>query len=554
MKAFFFKFKRTLLASSLCFAVFLFALPSLALTVREVPNPRQVNSGWVTDKAEILSNSTEAQLNRIISELEAKTGVEIAVVTVPETAPATPKEFTTELFNYWGIGKAGEDNGVLFLISVDDRRVEIETGYGVEGILPDAKVGKIIDTKIVPRFKQKDFDGGTLAGTKAMVVVLESYRSSSFDEKPNQNIPIPWKALGVGGLALVVGGTALYVRSRRVFLSPEGRSRTIENIPSNNRPIYCSQCKKRMEKVDETTLSTYLSQPERVAQKLGSVFFEAWRCPNCSQQLTGQEFHLLAYVLDSSQFSECSTCKELTVTRTLKAVLLEPTWNKDGKQIITKKCHCCDRCEEIEEKIPCLTPPPNTVFLKPTGRSRIERARFLQLSKSQKPTHCADCRYPMEKLDSTEVRSLLSQPEKVAQKLGSAEFIGWKCPNCSQQLTDGKFHLVAYVSSSSRFRQCPTCDELTVTRTEKVVKRATRYISGKRLIIDECHCCDYRQEKSETIPRLPPPPPPSSGSSWGISSGGGFGGGDGGGGGFGGSGGGGFGGGSSGGGGAGGDW
>ncbi len=112
----------------------------------------------------------------------------MAVVTVPETAPAaSPKTFATELFNKWGIGKKGKDNGVLFLISVGDRRVEIETGYGVEGILPDAKVGNIINTQIIPRFKKGDFEGGTLAGTKALVVILESERSpASKVENPSQ--------------------------------------------------------------------------------------------------------------------------------------------------------------------------------------------------------------------------------------------------------------------------------------------------------------------------------------------------------------------------------
>ncbi len=99
----------------MCLAVFLFPLKSEALTVREVPNPRQVYSGWVTDTADILTDSTEAQLNQMIEQLEAKNGTELAVVTVPLTAPAaSPKEFTTELFNYWGIGKQEQDNGVLF--------------------------------------------------------------------------------------------------------------------------------------------------------------------------------------------------------------------------------------------------------------------------------------------------------------------------------------------------------------------------------------------------------------------------------------------------------
>ena len=76
-----------------------FPLTSQAITVQEVPNPRQVNNTWVTENAKILSDKTETQLNQMISDLEAKNDSEIAVVTVPDTKPsATPKAFATELF------------------------------------------------------------------------------------------------------------------------------------------------------------------------------------------------------------------------------------------------------------------------------------------------------------------------------------------------------------------------------------------------------------------------------------------------------------------------
>ena len=159
----------------LSFSAIAFPVTSQAITVQEVPNPRQVNNTWVTDKANILSDSTETQLNQMISDLEAKNGSEIAVVTVPDTKPsATPKAFGTELFNFWKIGKKGKNNGVLLLISSGERRVQIETGSGIQSILPDAKAVGIIETEITPRFKQQDFDVGTLAGTKALVNVLQT--------------------------------------------------------------------------------------------------------------------------------------------------------------------------------------------------------------------------------------------------------------------------------------------------------------------------------------------------------------------------------------------
>ncbi len=305
----------------------------------------------------------------MIEQLEAQNGTELAVVTVPLTAPAaSPKEFTTELFNYWGIGKKEQDNGVLFLISVGDRRVEIETGYGIEGILPDAKVGRIIDTKIKPRFKQGDFDGGTLAGTQALVVALESYPpydsypSSSPAQKLTRNVSIPWELLA-GVVAGVVAfgiwlGAAVYM-SLRVFIKPSGKSR----FSGYNRIFLCANCHKRMKQLDNTKiLVLVLSEPQKVAQTIGSVSFEGWQCPNCSQQLAEDDLHLVAYLSDSTRFRRCPTCDEWTGTRT-KRILKRATRSSEGKRLIIDECHCCNYRQEKEEIIPRLPPPSSDSWI-----------------------------------------------------------------------------------------------------------------------------------------------------------------------------------------------
>ncbi|PZD73713.1 hypothetical protein C1752_01716 [Acaryochloris thomasi RCC1774] len=146
-------------------------LPSTAIQISDVVNPRQANGGWVSDQANLLSDNAEAQLNALLTQLEENNGAEVAVVTVPDVAPsASPKAFTTELFNTWGIGKEGQDNGVLVMVSKGDRRVEIETGYGMEAILPDAKVGAIIRTEMIPEFKREAYETGIVNGTLAVVL------------------------------------------------------------------------------------------------------------------------------------------------------------------------------------------------------------------------------------------------------------------------------------------------------------------------------------------------------------------------------------------------
>jgi len=148
--------------------------PGLAVEVSSVVNPRQANNGWVADQADLLSDNAEAQLNALLAQLEASNGAEVAVVTVPDVAPSpSPKAFTTELFNTWGIGKEGQDNGVLVMVSKGDRRVEIETGYGMEATLPDARVGKIIREQMIPWFKQEDYEKAIVDGTLAVAVSIQ---------------------------------------------------------------------------------------------------------------------------------------------------------------------------------------------------------------------------------------------------------------------------------------------------------------------------------------------------------------------------------------------
>jgi uncharacterized protein len=205
------QFKRAFCAGFVSLAVLSIPSASMAVTVDGVPNPRRANGGWVTDMADVLAPATEAQLNQMISDLEARNGSEIAVVTVRDTAPsATSKQFATALFNRWRIGKAGKNNGVLLLISKGDRRIEIETGYGVEPILPDAYVGNIIRQEIKPRFKRGDYNGGTLAGTKAVIVALQAYNPPATQgiNQPS-SAQMPWYAWIP--VAFIVGGVLIFV-------------------------------------------------------------------------------------------------------------------------------------------------------------------------------------------------------------------------------------------------------------------------------------------------------------------------------------------------------
>ncbi|TGN10413.1 TPM domain-containing protein [Leptospira ilyithenensis] len=137
---------------------------SLKEQISKLPNPRLTN-GWVLDQVGYLNDSGAiSELNERISRSEAETQVEIAIVVLQSVGDNSPKEFATALFETWGIGKKGKDNGILFLHVVDQRRLEIETGYGMESILTDIKCKRILDELVIPEFKKENFSLGMIKG------------------------------------------------------------------------------------------------------------------------------------------------------------------------------------------------------------------------------------------------------------------------------------------------------------------------------------------------------------------------------------------------------
>ncbi|MDF7823147.1 TPM domain-containing protein [Pontiellaceae bacterium B12227] len=151
----------------LLFACAVSALASDAFLNRLEPR------GYVNDFAYILSEADEQRINRVIVELNQKTGAEIAVVTLKTLAGRDIDDFTNRLFEKWGVGQEGKDNGLMFLCAMQDRKMRIEVGYGLEGIISDSKAGRIRRDIITPHFKAGNPAAGILAGVRALSDVVE---------------------------------------------------------------------------------------------------------------------------------------------------------------------------------------------------------------------------------------------------------------------------------------------------------------------------------------------------------------------------------------------
>ncbi len=142
-------------------------------------------TGYVNDYAGIIDESTRLNLEEELRLFTASTTNEIAVVTIKSLEGDTIERYATNFFDRWKIGSAKNDNGVLLLISVDDRQVRIEVGYGLEGALPDILAKDIINNQISPSFKQGDYSKGIVDGVHSIQEATRGEYQGSGAQKNN---------------------------------------------------------------------------------------------------------------------------------------------------------------------------------------------------------------------------------------------------------------------------------------------------------------------------------------------------------------------------------
>jgi len=159
--------KRTTLHVVILVSLFLI-LGHCVWAAEDFPKP----TGPVNDFAGVIPQTDKQKMEILATEVLQKTGTAVVVVTMPTVGDSDVAIYATELYQNWGIGKKGEDKGVLILLALKERRIRIETGYGVEGILPDGLVGEILDQYSVPFLKKDQYGKGLYNALSAVSVVI----------------------------------------------------------------------------------------------------------------------------------------------------------------------------------------------------------------------------------------------------------------------------------------------------------------------------------------------------------------------------------------------
>ncbi len=170
-------------------SVFIF---SAAISVAQIPD-RPTPARLVNDFANVLSDSESAQLENELVQFSQTTSTQIVVVTVPDLDGNDPGSYAFQIGEKWGVGQKDKDNGIVMLIKPkvgnSKGQVFIATGYGLEGVLPDAVVNStVIDYEMIPRFKENDYFGGISSGVKVIMDITKGeYTAEQYQQKNGQN-------------------------------------------------------------------------------------------------------------------------------------------------------------------------------------------------------------------------------------------------------------------------------------------------------------------------------------------------------------------------------
>lgn len=303
-----------------------------ATSIQSVPDPR-TSGGWVSDVANILGSDQVQNFNQLFTELETETGAEVAMVTVQDVE-GTPKEFATALFNHWRLGKAGANNGLLVLMVLGQRRLEMETGYGLEEILPDGWLGEMQARAMVPSFKRGAYGEGLAVGMMEVAARLRGNAaavregaSAPFAEAPpmdDSSFPL-WPLFGFGAPSAAFGLWRWRRKQRRT----------------------CPKCRILMPALDEQADDAFLVAGQRAEEQVGSVDHEVRKCGTCGfmRILSRRKFF--------SAYSKCGAC-DFTTLLTESTTLTRATTYSTGLKHVSESCKHCGYANSYTSVIPMI--------------------------------------------------------------------------------------------------------------------------------------------------------------------------------------------------------
>jgi uncharacterized protein len=443
--------------------IFLFSTQILpqSYSVPTVPNPRQMDGGFISNPDKIMDDADYQIANTSLLNLEKETGVEFAIVMVRSIGDSVPKDFAVELFNHWGIGKKGKDNGLLLLIVMDQRRYEFETGYGLEGILTDIYLKHVGEEKIVPNMKAGNHNSAILSTVTEIVsklkgeaTELSNLASNEEDfekillvmEERNNFHSFSWDIV-----------IYLFMYSSIVYLF---------QIFINSKPLL---------------FKGLFSYKSNINWKLISVFFSPL------------VFYFIYLIYENLEvFLPILRVTGIYFGLLILFYLIDWLIHSNSESYSDPYKHY-QKIEQFQKNpefiVPCILFPIPILFILGYILWKKRNLRYApRISEKSQKT--------MVRLDEVKDDLFLEKGQILEESIGSVDYDVWFC----EESNDVKIY--AYESMFTSYTKCPSCSYKTkFLESDTVLVSSTCTSSGRGVRNFACKNCNYKNSENYTIPQ-----------------------------------------------------
>ena len=349
--------------------------------IEDVPRMQEQDSTRLVSNPDgILQPATEAQINTLLRDIRSKSTAEVVVMVLDSIEGGDIDTWAVDLFEQWGIGKKDKDNGVLVLVVPGQRQYTIKTGYGTEGILPTVVLARMTRRGLEPLMKEGRVDEAVLSTAQSLhslmttpdaIAELRSDQKSRDDDFSLANIVTFVLTLAfMLTLLMALVSVVRYYPLRKAnrydkYLGMESTVRMMRMMCwctlGMGLVVYlplksmmhrwrdgrhaCPNCGADMKKVDEAHDNDYLTPAQDTEEKISSVDYDVWLCPQCGER------DIYAYDNPDTAYTVCPVCHARACRLTCDRVLMQPTEMREGAGVKEYTCLNCHNMSRVPYKI-----------------------------------------------------------------------------------------------------------------------------------------------------------------------------------------------------------
>jgi uncharacterized protein len=459
-------------------------------SVAQIPDPMR-QGHHVSNPDQLISPAAEQTLNLLLDSLDRSGRAQVAVVLLKTIGAHVPKDVAHEIFRTWKPGAREKNNGLVVLLVNDQRRIEFETGYGLEGDLPDVVCFRIQQQIMLPYFKQEDYDNGMIQGLQAVVSVLRGQDPQTIpmqeDTREDNTAANTFMDAGMPTRETPAEGSTIFYFATlvigNIFFFFGLRKKQAKKVTPGSTPAPA------LYQAGWTTWAWLFIMP--VVTIFALLNFTDLSFGFFTVALIIYIHWALFWCVYVNIISKNASRRTANLDRYDSYLI----WKKAAPHLV----------------LGILFPLPMLPFFR-WVRTRLNALRF-------DPYHCHNCNDAMQRLDEKTDDTHLQRYQIVEESIGSIDYDVWRCATCNTMLVYG------YDNDSAKADACPECTYKTLQATRKeVMQSATSSSSGWGYQYYACAYCGFKKKETYSIPATGSSSG-SSGSSGSSSSGGSWGGG-----------------------------